>query len=61
MMRDFDLPERPLEPPEPEPQPCCPWCSEECEHLYRDRTGEIVGCENCVDTLDAWEYRHLAV
>lgn len=60
-MRDYDLPERPLEPPEPEPAPCCPWCGEEREHLYRDRAGEIVGCENCVDTLDAWEHRHLAV
>lgn len=61
MTRDADLPERPLEPPETEPAPCCPWCGEECEQLYRDRYGDIAGCENCVEILDAWQYRHLAV
>ena len=59
-MIDYDLPERPLNPPEQETPPCCPWCGAECDTLYRIPTGEIVGCEYCVDTLDAWEYRHLA-
>lgn len=49
-----------MEPPEPEENPRCPCCGEECETLYRDRAGLIVGCENCMETLDAWEYRHLA-
>ena len=57
---DMDIPERPLEPPEPEPQPCYPWCGEECETLYRDRMGTVFGCEKCVETLDVWEYRYLA-
>ena len=54
------VPERPLNPPEQDAPPCCPWCGAECDTLYRIPTGEIVGCEHCVDTLDAWEYRHLA-
>lgn len=57
---DLDIPERPLEPPEEEARPRCVWCGEECETLYRDRAGLIVGCEHCVETLDAWECRHLA-
>lgn len=57
---DMDIPERPLEPPEPEENPRCPCCGEECETLYRDRAWRIVGCENCMETLDAWEYLYLA-
>ena len=56
---DMDIPERPLEPPEPEAAPRCPCCGEECETLYRDRMGAVFGCEKCVETLDAWENRHL--
>lgn len=41
---------------EPEYRPCtCPVCSEECESIYKDRWGNICGCENCVDRHDAWE------
>ena len=57
---DDRIPERPWEPPEPEENPRCPCCGEECETLYRDRAGFIVGCENCMETLDAWEHRYLA-
>lgn len=57
---DDIIPERPLDPPEQDAPPCCPWCGAECDTLYRIPTGEIVGCEHCVDTLDAWKYRHLA-
>ena len=39
---------------EPE-SPVCPVCGQECETLYRTRADEIVGCENCVEALDAWE------
>lgn len=56
---DMDIPERPLEPPEPEENPRCPYCGEECETLYRVLSGAVVGCEKCVDALDVWEYRHL--
>lgn len=41
-----------------EPEPVeyrCPVCGEECESIYRNAQGEIVGCDNCVETLDAWE------
>lgn len=57
---DMDIPERPLEPPEPEENPRCPCCGEECETLYRALSGAVVGCEKCVDALDAWERRDLA-
>lgn len=48
-----------MEPPEPEENPRCPCCGEECETLYRALSGAVVGCEKCVDALDVWEYRHL--
>ncbi len=43
------------EPPEQD-MPICPECGEECETYYRDRTGAIIGCENCIDRLDAYFY-----
>ena len=49
-MDDWKLPERPLEPPEDPPRRTCPVCGEECETLYRRPYGEILGCENCVET-----------
>ena len=54
-MRRFDnIPELPLEPPE-EKHPRCPECGEECDHYFRDVYFDIVGCENCIEKLDAWE------
>lgn len=35
--------------------PVCPCCGEECIVLYRDRFGEYVGCDSCVEEKDAWE------
>ena len=35
--------------------PICPVCGCECDTFYRDRDGEIVGCDECVQTIDAWE------
>lgn len=55
-----DIPEPDLEPREPEEMPKCPCCGWECNTLYRARGGEIVGCENCIDTLDAVDNRYLA-
>ena len=43
-------------PPDPEPMPRCPECGEECETLYRAADGAIVGCERCIDTIDAYDY-----
>lgn len=42
------------EPPEVK-VPVCPVCGEECDTLYRDNSGSVVGCDNCVDALDAWD------
>ena len=44
----------PTPPPEP-PAPTCPVCGQECEVLYKNRYGEIIGCDDCIDALDAWE------
>ena len=36
--------------------PVCPVCGAEgCGVFYRDGAGEILGCEDCVAELDAWE------
>lgn len=35
--------------------PRCQVCGEECEKIYKDAWGNILGCENCVEELDAWE------
>jgi hypothetical protein len=47
----FSIPNR-----EPPPLPRCPECGTECYKLYRDSTGMIVGCENCIEELDAIDY-----
>lgn len=35
--------------------PRCPICGQECETIYQNAQGETVGCDNCVEALDAWE------
>lgn len=35
-------------------QPICPVCGEECDTLYFN-DGQIVGCENCIETRNAWD------
>ena len=42
-------------PPWAKKRPVCPVCGDECETLYKDCSGEVFGCENCVETVDAWE------
>ena len=37
-----------------ERMPVCPCCGEECECVFENDFGEIVGCENCIVRLDAW-------
>ena len=54
MLRAEHIPEPPLEPHE-EKHPRCPFCGEECEKYYRWRHGTIIGCDNCVEEVDAWE------
>lgn len=40
---------------EPKP-PRCPVCDKEFETLYKDRYGDVVGCDCCMTTVDAWDY-----
>ena len=39
-----------------EEYPICPNCGRECCWLYKDsNTGEILGCDECIDEKDAWD------
>lgn len=38
--------------------PHCPVCGQECEILYRNRYGEIIGCDDCIESIDAWEVQN---
>lgn len=33
----------------------CPICGESAEKIYKDRWGNIVGCDNCIEVIDALE------
>lgn len=35
--------------------PTCPECGQEAENFYKTADGYIVGCENCITKVDAWE------
>lgn len=35
--------------------PRCPICGAECETIYKNSDHDIVGCDACVETMDAWE------
>ena len=36
--------------------PRCPICGAETDTFYRNRDREVVGCEDCLCTVDAWDY-----
>ena len=38
------------------PDPTCPICGKECETIYQDETGDVIGCDCCVKTLNAWNW-----
>lgn len=38
-----------------QPGPRCPVCGSECSDVIKTRSGEIVGCDECLCTADAWE------
>ena len=36
--------------------PICPVCGAETDTYYRDiNSGEIVGCDECIESVDAWD------
>lgn len=39
---------------EPE-YPHCPICGAECETIYKLKGADIVGCDICIVSADAWE------
>ena len=44
---------------EPEPKlapPVCPICGEETDTFIADKDRNIIGCENCIEYLDAWDF-----
>ena len=47
--------ERSLEPREDD-NPICPVCGWECETLYRNENGDVLGCDVCIETKDAAEW-----
>ena len=49
-----ELPEPPLDPPDGE-VPVCPICGEETDTFFKNSLGEIIGCDICVRSVDAWE------
>ena len=36
--------------------PVCPVCGEECDTVYVDMYDDIVGCDQCMNMEDAYEY-----
>lgn len=36
--------------------PTCPVCGKECETIYMDKSQYALGCNLCVEAVDAWEY-----
>lgn len=39
-----------------ESPPVCPVCYQEADRLYIVKgTNEIIGCENCIDSVNAWD------
>ena len=36
-------------------EPHCPVCGAACELVYRNNDDEVLGCDFCVTTMDAWE------
>lgn len=48
--------EPPLDPPEVKKRPICPVCgSEEPEDFYV-LDGDIIGCTDCVERIDPWDW-----
>lgn len=37
-------------------RPFCPICSRECNSLYLDTDGDVIGCEHCISQTDSFTY-----
>ena len=35
--------------------PHCPMCGKWCDTIYRAHGAIIMGCDNCIDEVNAWE------
>lgn len=53
-MLSQQCPDAQLDPPEPR-DPICPLCGKVCNIVYKEPGGDIVGCDNCLRAVDAWE------
>ena len=60
----YDIPDHPIiqnmertgYPDGKEPTyPHCPICGSECDSVYRNKELDIVGCDECITTKDAWD------
>lgn len=36
-------------------EPTCPICGAECDTIYKDKHGDIFGCNDCIKKVEAWE------
>lgn len=56
-MNDLQAPHIGNAPCEEEQPKYCPCCGKEAEEFFASKfNGEIVGCENCVSMIEAWEW-----
>lgn len=53
---NFNIPEPSLDPPEPH-IPVCPICGEETDTFYTDYKGDVIGCDCCIQEVNAWDWR----
>ena len=47
---------RPEPPKVKEFIPACPICGKECDTVYLDADDEVVGCDQCIRMVDAYDY-----
>lgn len=45
----------PYEAKKGDSSPTCPECGASVSEFYKNREGEVVGCEYCIKLRDAWE------
>lgn len=46
-----------MQDPQEKNMPICPVCGQECAKIHRLRfAGMVVGCDECVETVDALEW-----